>query len=221
MSLVNYVQQDEIALLSIDDGKANAMSSDMIAAVNGALDQAEKDAKVVIISGREGVFCGGFDLKTIRGGDAAASQAMTLAGSRLTMRLYGFPKPIIMANTGHSVALGGFLLLTADYRIGITGEFSIGLNEVAIGLSLPPFALMLVNARINTRHRTNAAISATMYSPEEAINVGFLDEVVEPRDLMARVMEKAASLLQLDAKAFAGVKQSMRGADISGVLEIL
>ena len=146
---------------------------------------------------------------------------MLLAGARLTMRLYGFPKPIIMANTGHSVALGGFLLLTADYRIGITGEFSIGLNEVAIGLSLPPFALMLVNARINTRHRTNAAISATMYSPEEAINVGFLDEVVEPRDLMARVMEKAASLLQLDAKAFAGVKQSMRGADISGVLEIL
>ncbi len=221
MSLINIEQQGEIALITMDDGKANAMSSDMIAAVNAALDQAENDAKAVIISGRSGVFCGGFDLKTIRSGDDAASHAMTLAGARLAMRIYGFPRPIIMAATGHGVALGGFLLLTGDYRVGAAGEYMFGLNEVAIGMTLPPFALMLSQARIEKRYLTQAAISATMFSPEEAIQVGFLDEVVGSGDLLARAMEKAKALADLDGPSFARVKQDIRGASIQMILESL
>jgi enoyl-CoA hydratase len=221
MSFVNYEQRGDIALITMDDGKVNAMSSDMIAEVNGALDQAEKAAKAVIIMGRPGVFCGGYDLKTIRSGDDAAREAMTLAGAHMAMRIYGCPKPTIMANTGHGIALGGLLLLTGDYRIGVAGEFAIGMNEVAIGLTLPAFALMLVQARIANRHLSNAVISATMYGPEEAVQAGFLDEVVEPDDLLTRAMEKASTLAELDGDAFARVKQDIRGASIEKVLESL
>ena len=118
MALVEFTMTGSVAVIAMDDGKANAMGPDMIAAVNDALDRAESEASAVVIIGREGAFCGGFDLKVIRSGDAVAQVAMTTAGAHLALRLYGFPKPVVMAATGHSVALGGFLLLAADHRIG-------------------------------------------------------------------------------------------------------
>ena len=143
MGIINYDQQDDIAIITMDDGKANAMNPEMISAVNEALDKAERDAKSIVLAGRPGVFCGGFDLKVMRSGDADRRRMQSLGGARLLMRLYGFPKPLVVANSGHCIALGGFFLLAADYRIGVLGEFRIGFNEVAIGVGLPPFALML------------------------------------------------------------------------------
>lgn len=218
MSFANYEQQEDLAIITMDDGKANAMGPDMIAAVNSALDRAEQDAKVAIITGRPGILSGGFDLKVIRSGDAAAMQAMTLAGARLLMRIYGFPKPVVMASGGHGVALGGFLLLSADYRIGTSGEFKIGLNEVAIGMTLPPFALMLAKARLANQYLTNVAMNATMFSPDEAVKVGFLDEHVAPDHLLPCAIEKATELARLDGSAFARTKQDIRGADIERIL---
>jgi enoyl-CoA hydratase len=218
MSFAEYDQQGDLGLITMDDGKANAMGPDMIVAVNAALDQAEADARVAIITGRPGVLSGGFDLKVIRSGDAAAIQAMTLAGARLLMRIYGFSKPIVMATGGHGVALGGFLLLTADYRIGVSGNFKIGLNEVAIGMTLPPFALMLSRARLANIHLTNAAINAHMFDPEEAVQAGFLDEVVVPDALLNRALEKGSVLAELDGAAFAQTKQDFRGDDIARIL---
>ena len=219
MALVELTMTGSVAVIAMDDGKANAMGPDMIAAVNDALDRAESEASAVVIIGRDGVFCGGFDLKVIRSGDAAAQVAMTTAGAHLALRLYGFPKPVVMAATGHSVALGGFLLLAADHRIGITGDFNVGLNEVAIGMSLPPFALMLSRARLEQRFLTGAALNATMYTHEQAIPVGFLDEIVAPGDLRSVAIAKAEALGSLDATAFQRVKQDLRGADIKAVLD--
>ena len=219
MSNVTYEQQGDIATITMDDGKANAMNPEMIADVNAALDQAEKEAKVVIIAGRPGLFCGGFDLKVIRSDDLERKKVQSLGGTRLAMRIFGFPKPTVIAATGSCVALGGFLLLAGDYRIGISSEFTIGLNEVAIGMSLPPFALMLVDARIDKRFVTNAAISATMYRPDDAIAPGFLDEVVAPEQLMERASEKASELALLDGDSFATVKQAIRGESIQKILD--
>ena len=219
MALVEFTMTGSVAVIAMDDGKANAMGPDMIAAVNDALDRAESEASAVVIIGREGVFCGGFDLKVIRSGDAVAQVAMTTAGAHLALRLYGFPKPVVMAATGHSVALGGFLLLAADHRIGVTGDFNVGLNEVAIGMSLPPFALMLSRARLGHRFLTGAALNATMYTHEQAIPVGFLDEMVAPGDLRSVAIAKAEALGALDATAFQRVKQDLRGGDIKAVLD--
>ena len=218
MSAIEYTLESDVAVIAMDDGKANAMNPDMIAAVNEGLDRAEQEAGAVLLMGRNGVFCGGFDLNIIRSGDVKAQVEMTTAGAHLALRFYGFPKPVVIAATGHAIALGGFLLLAADHRIGITGDFNVGLNEVAIGMSLPPFALMLARARLDNRFLTGSALNASIYTHEQAVNAGFLDEVVSPAKLCAQAMQKAETLASLDPGAFSQVKQDLRGADIQSVL---
>ena len=214
----SYETAGDVAVVTLNDGKANAFGPNMIATVNSLLDRAQaEEAKAVVLMGRPGLFSGGFDLKVIRGDDPEAARAMSLGGARLMMRLYGFPLPLVIAATGHAVALGAFCLLTGDYRIGTAGEFSIGLNETAIGMSLPPFGLMLANERLSKRHLSRAAIGATMFNPEEARDAGFLDDVVPADQLRDAALDKAGSLTQLDGAAYASVKQGLRGGAIAAV----
>ena len=214
----SYETVGGVAVVTLNDGKANAFGPNMIATVNSLLDRAQaEEANAVVLMGRPGLFSGGFDLKVIRGDDPEAARAMSLGGARLMMRLYGFPLPLVIAATGHAVALGAFCLLTGDYRIGTAGEFSIGLNETAIGMSLPPFGLMLANERLSKRHLSRAAIGATMFNPEEARDAGFLDDVVPADQLRDAALDKAGSLTQLDGAAYASVKQGLRGEAIAAV----
>ncbi len=214
-----YELIDHVAVVTMDDGKANAFGPHMIATVNGLLDRAETEAKAVVLTGRPGIFSGGFDLKVIRGGDPAAARKMSEGGARLMMRLYGLPLPVVAAATGHGVALGGFCLLAADYRVGADGEFVIGLNETAIGMSLPAFALMLARERLSKRYLSRAAIGATMFAPAEARNAGFLDEVVAPDAVRDAALAAANNLVKLDGAAYAQVKRGLRAESIAGVLE--
>ena len=214
-----YELKDQVAVLSMDDAKANAFSPDMIATVNGLLDQAEKEAKAVVLTGRDGIFSGGFDLRVIRGDDPQAAVDMRLGGTRLMMRLYGLPLPLVIAASGHAIALGAFCLLTGDYRIGTAGDFRIGLNETSIGMSLPPFGLMLAKERLSKRYLSRATMAATMFSSEEAKDAGFLDEVVPKEDLAQRALDVASSYLALDGPAYASVKQGLRSDSIAAVLD--
>ena len=216
-----YELDGEIAVVTMDDGKANAFSPDMSAAVDAHLDRAAKEAKAVLLTGRSGIFSGGFDLKIIRGGDPQAAHAMRLAGTRLMMRLYGLPQPLVVAAPGHAIALGGFCLLTADYRVGVEGDFRIGLNETSIGMSLPPFGLMLAEARLSKRYLARAAIGATLFGPQEAKDAGFLDEVVAADELREVGLAAACRLAGLDGAAYAAVKDGLRGDAIDEVLAVL
>ena len=219
--LVHYELIDDIAVVTMDDGKANAFGPNMIAAVNDVLDRAADESKAVLLTGRPGLLSGGFDLKVIRSGDPQAASAMRLAGTKLMMRLYGLPQPLVIAATGHAIALGAFCLLTGDYRVGVDGDFSIGLNETAIGMSLPPFALMLAQERLSKRHLARAAIGATLFAPQEAKDAGFLDEVVAGDDLRATALGAARRLAELDSAAYAAVKDGLRRQPIAGVLNAL
>ena len=214
-----YELIDHVAVITMNDGKANAFGPNMIAAVNDQLDRAEAEAKAAVLAGRPGLFSGGFDLRVIRGDDPEASRTMTLGGARLMMRLYGHPQPLVIAATGHAVALGAFCLLTGDYRLGTEGDFRIQLNETAIGMSLPPFGLMLARERLSKRYLSRATIAATMFSPADATDAGFLDEVVAADEIIDTAQKRARSMLELDGAAYAAVKQSLRGPSISGVLE--
>src|SRR4051812_49200310 len=133
---VSYALEGSTALLRMDDGKANALSDAMIAALLAALDRAEKEATAIILSGRADRFSGGFDLRAMMGGPEIA-RALLTRGSDLLMRLYGTPLPLIVACTGHALAAGALMVLTGDVRIGAAGPYKIGLNEVAIGLPVP------------------------------------------------------------------------------------
>ena len=213
-----YEQVGDVALISMDDGKANAFGPPMIAALNASLDRAADDAKGVVLTGRPGIFSGGFDLNVIRGGDAAQARAQAVGGARLMMRLYGWPQPLVVAAPGHAIALGAFGLLTGDHRLGADGEFGIGLNEVAIGATLPPFAWLLAKERLSKRYLTQATLTAKIYDPRGARDAGFLDEVVEADKLRDVALERAAQLAELPAKAYAGMKQGLRAESIAAVL---
>ena len=216
--LTTYQQAGDIALLSMDDGKANAFGLPLIAAVNAMLDRAADDARAVVLTGRPGMLSGGFDLNVIRGGDAAQARAQGLGGARLMMRLYGWPQPLVVAASGHAIALGAFCVLTGDHRLGADGDFRIGLNEVAIGATLPPFAWTLAKERLSKRFLTQATLTAKMYDPKGARDAGFLDEVVAADKLLDSALDHAAQLAELDADAFAGMKQGLRGESIDAVL---
>ena len=208
--IVSYSLANDIATLTMDDGKANAMAPAMSAALNAGLDRASGEAKAVVIRGREGVMCGGFDLKIIRGDDDAAKAGMREAGMALLKRLYLSPQPIIFAVTGHSVAMGALLLLAGDFRVGRSGDFRIGLNETGIGLSLPITGLELARDRLAPMVFQRATINAELFSPDTAVSAGYLDQVADTAGFDAAVSEVAQTLATLDATAFAETKRRVR-----------
>jgi enoyl-CoA hydratase len=208
--VVNYSLADGVATLTMDDGKANALSLDMSGAISDGLDRAATDARVVVITGRPGILCGGFDLRVIRGDDDGARKRMRDGGFALLKRLYLHPQPVIFACTGHAVAAGALLLLVGDVRIGVEGDFRIGLNEVAIGLTLPPYALELARDRLSAAALTPAVLESRLYDAAGAREAGYLDETAPDADFAARVAARAQSFFELDAAAFAETKRRLR-----------
>jgi enoyl-CoA hydratase len=209
MPLVNYHLDDVVATITMDDGKVNALSPAMQAELNKALDQAEADGAVVVLSGRDGVFSAGFDLGVMRGGgDEAVS--MVRGGFDLAHRLLSFPTPVVVACTGHAIAMGVFLLLSGDYRVGADGPYKLVANEVAIGMTLPRAAIEILRQRVAPAHFNRAAILAEIYTPSNGVEAGFLDRVVEPSQVLAVSRETALAFSKLDIAAHAATKRRLR-----------
>lgn len=207
--MLNYKQVDKVAHLTLDDGKANAVSHDLMAALNSALDRAEQEASAVVLQGRDGKFSAGFDLTEIQKGPAQA-KALVDRGAHLLYRLFNYPLPVVAACTGHAVAAGAFMLLSCDTRIGIAGRFKLGLNETAIGMNLPVFGYELAKNRLNPTHLTAAFVQSQLYDPESAVTVGYLDQVVATEELETAALAQAAQLAELPGKAYAANKRHLR-----------
>jgi enoyl-CoA hydratase len=206
--LATYELRDRIATITMDDGKVNAFSIPMLKAVHGALDQAERDGAIVILTGREGYFSAGFDLKVFAGGDVEQVIEMLTLGATLAERILGFERPVITACSGHTVAAGAFMALAADMRIGTDGPFKVGLNEVKIGLTVPWFVIELARQRLSPAHFNRAVVSATMYGP---------DEVVPADELRAASLDAAAELAELNPAAHAATKLRVRGDALKAI----
>jgi enoyl-CoA hydratase len=209
--LVHYSLEGSVARLHFDDGKANVISPASLAALNGALDRAEKEAGAALLLGRSGRFCAGFDLGTIQE-SADAARRLVAGGAQLAARLAGSPLPVVIGCGGHALAMGALLLLGADVRIGAEGDFKLGLNEVAIRMTLPAFALELANERLSRRHLLRATTLAELYAPAAACDAGYLDRVVRAERLEAEALAEAARLAELPRRAFAETKRALRGA---------
>jgi enoyl-CoA hydratase len=215
--LATYELDDRIATIAIDDGKVNAFSVPMLKAIHSAFDQAERDGAIVILTGREGYFSAGFDLKVFAGGDVEQVIEMLTLGATLAERILGFERPVITACSGHTVAAGAFMALAADLRIGTDGPFRVGLNEVKIGLTVPWFVIELARQRLNPAHFNRAVVSATMYGPTAAVTAGFLDEVVPADELRAASLAAAATLAELNPQAHAATKLRARGDSLKAI----
>ncbi len=212
---------DGIAVLRLDDGKVNAFGPETVAALDAAIEAAEASAGALVIVGREGKFSAGFDLSVIGAGPGPARD-LARTGARAAMRLYGAGVPVVAACTGHALAYGAILLLASDLRIGGDGDARIGLNEVAIGLAMPVFGMELARDRLSPRHLTRAVSLATVYSPAEAVEAGFLDKVVPVEDLEQVALTRARALASgLDRAAFAKTRRNARGGTIDRVLATL
>lgn len=216
MDEVSYEKDGDIAVIRIDDGKANALSPARIAQIEEALQRTVGDAKAVVITGRPGKLCAGFDLKILMGGPGPARELFH-AGGELFMRIYEHPLPVVAACTGHAIAGGALLLAASDVRIGADGDFKIGLNEIAIGVPLPIFAHALAEDRLDPRQLVRATLGATLYGPREAAEVGWLDRVVPMDDVLDVALAEARTLATLKGEPFALSKLSMRRAKIAHV----
>jgi enoyl-CoA hydratase len=208
-SLVTYERDGSVATITMDDGKANALSLTMLTEVRAAFEQAATDGAVVVLAGREGRFSGGFDLGVLNAGGPDAV-AMLRSGFELAERVLSFPTPVVMACTGHAVAMGVFLLLSGDTIIGADGPFKITANEVAIGLTLPWAAIEILRNRLTPAHFARASDLAEVYSPEAAVGAGFLDRVVAPDQMRTVAHETATAFTQLDMVAHAATKLRVR-----------
>ncbi|MBP0947290.1 crotonase/enoyl-CoA hydratase family protein [Pseudomonas alliivorans] len=209
--LVSYHLDDGIATLTLNNGKVNAISPDVIAALNAALDQSEKDRAVVIVTGQPGILSGGYDLKVMTSSPEAASSLVT-QGSTLARRMLSHPFPIIVACPGHAIAKGAFLLLSADYRIGVEGPFNIGLNEVQIGMTMHHAGIELARDRLRKSAFNRSVINAEIFNPEGAMQAGFLDQVVSVEALSETARTVATQLKKINMNAHGKTKLKTRKA---------
>lgn len=191
---VSYELDGGVATISMDDGKVNALSPEMLEEIMSALDQAESDEAVVILTGRESTFSAGFDLKTMQSGDVDAVRSMLAGGARLTERLLSFPNPVVAACNGNAIAMGSFALLACDVRVGAEGEFKFALNETQLGMTIPWYAIAAARHRMPAPWFDRCTVTGIFLDSEEAHEAGFLDHLVPLDQVMARAREEATYL---------------------------
>lgn len=202
--------EGDVALIKMDDGKKNAITLDALASLNDALDKADAEAKAIVLAGRPGSFCAGFDLAVMMGDDREKRARLSAGGARMTERLFSCPKPVIAACTGHGFTIGAIWMGACDWRIGETGDYKLGLNETKLGMPLPDFALEPLKLRIKPDYLLHSILGANLYGPEEAVKAGYLDEVVTAGKSIEHAMELAAKYAQLPAHAYGANKLKLR-----------
>jgi len=214
--LVKLDIQDGVAQVTLQNGKVNAVSHEVLDQLNAAFDEAEAQKAIVVLTGQPGILSGGYDLKTMRESLEAAIGLVT-KGSQFSRRMIAFPRPVVTACTGHAVAQGSFFLLCSDYRVGIEGDFKLGLNEVAIGIAMHHAGIAMAQYRMSPAFFNRSVITAEMFDPETAIDAGILDRVVAPDALQATTQAVVEHMKTLDARAHYETKLKARAPFIEAM----
>lgn len=208
---VTTTVEGDVTVIRLDDGKANALTHDIIDALHSALDAAERDSAAAVLVGRPGRFSAGFDLAVMSAG-ADSALPLLKAGAELAMHIYMAKIPVVLGCTGHAVAMGAITLMAADARVGAEGAFKIGMNEVAIGMPVPRFAVELARDRLVAPQVVPAVQHAHLYDPESAVRTGFLDRIVPPEQVEAEALAHATLLGEtLHRAAFRLTREVARG----------
>lgn len=209
-SSVSSTIADGTATITLDDGKANAIKPETLTAVHAALDEAEAADAAVLLTGRDGIFSAGFDLDVIRGGGEGMA-TLVRGGMELAHRLLSFPAPVVIACSGHAMAMGSFLLLSGDYRVGVAGAgHKVCANEVAIGMTMPQAAIEICLQRLTPAGYNRAVLLADVFTDESAIEAGFLDATVPAAELAETAAGRAAAFAKLDRRAHRESKVRLR-----------
>ena len=213
--LTKYELDGDVATITLDDGKVNALSKAMTSELAGHFDRAESDGAVVVLTGRATTFSAGFDLRC----DQALWPEMMISAARLAERMLGFPQPVVIACNGNAIAMGALLLNAADYRLGVDGQFKLGLNEVSLGMTLPWFAIELARHRLTRRYFDMCTVSGTILDPAEARSAGFLDQLCGKDDLFDAAAATASELAKIDMDAHLATKLRIREQVLAGLAD--
>ena len=217
VNLATFAVSDGVAVITMDDGKANVMSLPMQQAVHAALDESEKAKLPVVLTGRAGILSAGFDLKTLSAGGQPVFDMLN-GGIELAIRLLSFPSPVVIACPGHAIAMGVFLLQSCDYRIGVAGNFKYVANEVAIGMPMPYSTIEILRQRITPAALSRAVLLAETFTPDNGVETGFIDRVVATdAELMPAAIEFAKSTLALNAAAHTASKKRLRADSLGAI----
>lgn len=214
--LTTYTTDGAVTTVTMDDGKANALSPAMLEALSADLDRAELDGLPVVLTGRPDRFSGGFDLSLMR--DLSPAMASMLrTGFELSARLLAFPAPVVAACNGHALAMGAFLLLSVDYRVGTAGPYKVGANEVAVGLTMPAYGIEICRQRLSPAHFHRSVINAEIFTPEQAVEAGYLDELVPANSLAETARDRAAALGALPRAVHHATKLRARALSLEAI----
>jgi enoyl-CoA hydratase len=219
--LATYSRSGPFGTIVMDDGKANVMSLAMLNALHAAFDAAERDRVVAVLKASGRHFSGGFDLNVFARGSAEQQYLMVKAGAELALRILSFPTPVVAACQGNAFPMGAFLIMSCDHRIAAEGDYRIGMNEVAIGLTVPRFAIEIARQRLTPAYFSRVVVTAEMFGPVEAVAAGFFDRVVPAGELEARAEEAARAMATLDMAAHAATKARARGAVIRTIRDMI
>ncbi|MDQ8726814.1 crotonase/enoyl-CoA hydratase family protein [Bradyrhizobium sp. LHD-71] len=216
-SPVSYSRSGPISRIVMDDGKANVMSLAMLNALHAAFDEAQRDKAVVTLSARGKHFSGGFDLNVFASGGADEQYQMVKAGAELALRILSFPTPVVAACHGNAFPMGAFLIMASDHRIAAEGDYRIGMNEVAIGLTPPRFAIELARQRLTPAYFNRTVVTGEMFGPAEAVVAGFFDRLVPAIDLERDAEDTAVELSNIHLNHHAAAKARARGEVIATI----
>ncbi len=216
-SLVTVEIIDGVAVIKLDDGKANALSLPMQSAFNSALDQAQQAKLPVVITGRSGILSAGFDLKTLAASGQPAVDMLN-GGIEIAIRLLSFETPVVVACGGHAIAMGVFLLQCGDYRIGVAGNFKYSANEVAIGMTMPWSTIEILRQRLTPAALSRAVLLAETFTPTNGVENGLIDRVVATEaELLPTALGTAKSFSALNGAAHAASKNRLRGEVVAAI----
>ena len=205
------IDDDGIAHVLLDDGKANVLNEETCSALRGGIDAAaEARCGALVVHGRDGMFSGGIDLSLVRTEDPQRRASGLQAVAHTLLAVWTAPIPTIAAVTGHAIAGGAILAMACDRRIGTAGPFKIGINETRLRMVFPTWALVIARAGIRPSAWNETILQGDLVDPEGGVRTGILDEVVAADAHAPRVAEVAADLAEIPTRAYAGNKALLR-----------
>ena len=207
---VTLAMHNDIAVVEFDDGNRNVVNHDVLDALETAWDNAERDAAAIVLKGRDGSFCAGYDIKVMTGSDRQASARLGARGGKLAERIYACSKPVVGLAQGHAFTIGLLWLAGCDVRIGERGSYRMGMTEVALGVPLSGWALEPMRERVKREHQTPALLHSTQYGPEGALEVGYIDHLADAGKGHELALERAAALAALPPTAYRETKLALR-----------
>lgn len=213
--------EDRILTITMDDGARNALVPDDLAALSALLDETAEDgdSDAVVLAGNGQVFTAGLDVKWMKQASREDVASMLTGLGRTVMRLWSDARPTVAACTGHSVAAGTMLAMACDHAVAASGDFSWGLMETRIAFEMPVFGIELARANVAAHRIDDLILPGAVCDPDEAVDVGFADEVAPIDEVVDRARARALALTELPLHTYAGTKRRLRDATITRVLD--